>query len=155
MREYVLTISGAEYKAEVKSITSDHAKIIINNDEYDVELKHVGSTQEIASVRKSTPRPQQPAASQVSKPSGPPQVSSGLAGGIPSPLPGLILDIMVKEGDEVKAGQDIIVMEAMKMENKIQSPHDGVVKKIFIDKGSNVAEGDKLVEITRPMMTTL
>ena len=46
-------------------------------------------------------------------------------------------------------------MEAMKMENQIQAPFDGTVKKIFVQKGANISEGDKLIEISRPFMTTL
>ena len=64
-----------------------------------------------------------------------------------APLPGLILEIQVKEGDEVKVGQDILVMEAMKMENEIQSNQSGIVKSIKVDEGDNVYEGDVLIEL--------
>ena len=49
----------------------------------------------------------------------------------------------------------MIVMEAMKMENQIQAPHDGTVKKVFVNKGDSVAEDDVLVELCRPPHTTL
>lgn len=157
MKEYVLSIGGKEYRAEVKSISSESASIVVNGKEYEVELEDFGISQAAAPVaRPAADRPAQPAApvahaaGAASRPS-----PSGLAGSITSPLPGLILEVLVREGDEVKAGQDLMVMEAMKMENKIQSPHDGVVRKIFVQQGANVAEGEKLIEVTRPMMTTL
>ena len=70
-------------------------------------------------------------------------------------MPGLIIDVKVAEGEKVKAGQNIVVMEAMKMENQIQATTDGTVKKIFVKKGDNVAEGNAMVEIARSDMASL
>ena len=72
-----------------------------------------------------------------------------------APLPGLILELKVKEGDTVQAGQPLLVMEAMKMENVIQAPHDGTVKRLLVAAGDSVGEGDVLAEVSRPEMTTL
>lgn len=151
MREYVLSIGGKEYKTAVKDLSAETATVVVNGKEYDVELKELGAPQKIAAPRRPTARPAAapaPAADTGSS-------TRGLAGSVTAPLPGLVLEILVKEGDEVKAGQDLMVQEAMKMENKIQSPHDGVVKKIFVQQGANVAEGDKLFEVSRPAMTTI
>jgi biotin carboxyl carrier protein len=60
-------------------------------------------------------------------------------------LPGLILEILVKEGDKVKAGEDVLIMEAMKMENEVQSPQEGTVKEIKVRRGDSVYEGDILI----------
>lgn len=62
---------------------------------------------------------------------------------------------MVNENDSVKAGQNLLLMEAMKMENQIPAPYDGTVKCIHVKKGDSVSEGDVLIEICRPPMTTL
>ena len=64
-----------------------------------------------------------------------------------APLPGNIFAIKVKQGDAVKAGDVLIVIEAMKMENEVCAPSDGTVKQIAVTKGQMVATGDTLVVI--------
>ncbi len=66
---------------------------------------------------------------------------------IKSPMPGLIIEIGVKEGDSVKHDQGLIVVEAMKMQNEMKAPKDGVVKKILVAKGQTVNSGDTLIII--------
>ena len=65
---------------------------------------------------------------------------------IEAPMPGLILDIVVSEGDEVREGDALLVLEAMKMENMILSPRDGVIGKLAVSKGAAVDKKDLLVE---------
>ncbi len=65
---------------------------------------------------------------------------------IKAPMPGLILDLMVKEGDEVQENDALLILEAMKMENCIQSPRSGIVKKITVNKGDAVDKGHLLIE---------
>lgn len=67
---------------------------------------------------------------------------------VTAPLPGRIMDVVVKVGDKVKAGQDVVVIEAMKMENSIVSDFDGEVVKIDVNTGDTVSEGDTLIEIS-------
>ncbi len=64
-----------------------------------------------------------------------------------APMPGKIVRIAVKQGEEVKAGQPLIVMEAMKMQNEMKSPKDGKVQKILVSEGSAVNPGDTLAII--------
>jgi biotin carboxyl carrier protein len=64
---------------------------------------------------------------------------------IKAPMPGLVLDIRVAEGDEVKKGDPILVLEAMKMENILKSPTDGIVKKINVKKGLAVEKNQVLI----------
>lgn len=66
---------------------------------------------------------------------------------VSSPLPGNVLAIEVNPGEAVKAGQVLVLIEAMKMENEIVAPCDGVVKQILVNKGAVVATGDKLLVI--------
>jgi biotin carboxyl carrier protein len=70
-------------------------------------------------------------------------------------MPGAIFQVRVKEGQSVQAGQVLIVMEAMKMESPVNAPINGTVARILVREGDNVGEGDLLVEISRPEMTTL
>ncbi len=65
---------------------------------------------------------------------------------IKAPMPGLIIDLKVKVGDEVKTGDQLLILEAMKMENIIKSPGDGTVKKVKIEKGNSVEKGQVLIE---------
>jgi biotin carboxyl carrier protein len=62
-------------------------------------------------------------------------------------MPGLVIDVTVKEGDSVKAGDALLVVEAMKMQNEVKTPKDGVVKKILVQKGKTVNSGDNLLLI--------
>ena len=83
--------------------------------------------------------------------SGAPVVSrpatSGAAGAVKSPLPGVILSVDCKFGDTVKRGQKILVLEAMKMENNINADRDGKIVEIKVNKGDSVLEGADLVVI--------
>jgi len=155
MSEYVLRIGDTEYRAEVKEITSQTARIVVNQTEYAVDLVQFGRAEEAAvrEVPRPAPRaatPSAPAAAAASARSMPQQ-----SGAVTAPLPGLVLELKVKEGDAVKAGQPVVVMEAMKMENVVPAPHNGTVRRLFVAAGDSVGEGDPLVEIARPEMTTL
>lgn len=162
MREYVMAVGGKEFRAGIKELTADYALVQVDDKEYKVVLKQLGSGQSVFSSLASSA----PAAVSIAAPARdaapvvtpPPQSAAGGQEGssaIPAPLPGLVLDVLVKEGDAVKSGQSLLVMEAMKMENQIQAPFDGTVKRVFVQKGANISEGDKLIEISRPFMTTL
>ena len=70
-------------------------------------------------------------------------------------MPGLIIAIKVKEGDTVQAGQALLVMEAMKMENAITASYNGTVSRVYVREGDSISEGDLLVEVARPKMTAL
>ncbi|MCD4701825.1 MAG: biotin/lipoyl-binding protein, partial [Candidatus Aegiribacteria sp.] len=64
-----------------------------------------------------------------------------------APLPGLILKVMVKEGDQVDNGQPVAIMEAMKMENEIESPVSGTVREILVSEGENILENAVIMKI--------
>ena len=74
-------------------------------------------------------------------------VVAGSKSGIKSPLPGVILEIKVKEGDTVKRGQTLLVLEAMKMENDIKADRDGKVTAIKVSQGESILEGTDLIII--------
>jgi 3-methylcrotonyl-CoA carboxylase alpha subunit len=80
-------------------------------------------------------------------------VEAGAAGadddtGLTAPMPGTILDVMVSVGQSVKAGDALMVMEAMKMEHKIVAGHDGIVEAIHYNSGDQVIQGAELLSIT-------
>ncbi|MCP5102402.1 MAG: biotin/lipoyl-binding protein [bacterium] len=152
MKKYVLEIGEKEYTAELKGMTTEEVDIVVNGEQYKVKLKSFGrkkvSVPKIDRVERPVPAPAPP----TPKPAAAPGTGGET---VYSPLPGLILEVVVKEGDPVNAGQNLMVMEAMKMENQVEAPHNGVVKKVYVQKSTSVAEGDPLVEITRPLMTTI
>ncbi|WP_373059311.1 acetyl-CoA carboxylase biotin carboxyl carrier protein subunit [Zunongwangia sp. H14] len=73
--------------------------------------------------------------------------SAQLLNDIKAPMPGLILDVNVKEGDEVKEGDYLLVLEAMKMENTLSAPGDGIIKSIHVEKGQTVEKNQLLIEL--------
>ncbi|HEY6161052.1 MAG TPA: biotin/lipoyl-containing protein [Bacteroidia bacterium] len=72
-------------------------------------------------------------------------LASGKVNEIKAPMPGLVLDVRVGEGHEVKKGDAVLVLEAMKMENILKSPTDGIVKKINVQKGTAVEKNQVLI----------
>jgi biotin carboxyl carrier protein len=71
---------------------------------------------------------------------------TGKVNNIKAPMPGLIIDLRVKEGDEVKTGDALLILEAMKMENIIKAPGDSVVKSVRVKKGDSVEKNQVLIE---------
>lgn len=66
---------------------------------------------------------------------------------IESPMAGKVLEILVKEGQKIAEDDEVIILEAMKMENPIYAPEDGVVKEIKVKAGQQIAEGDIIAEM--------
>ena len=142
MKEYNLKINGTEYTVNIKSIEDNIASLTVNGSPYEVEV-HGVATRPTKVVSKGVQTPTMQSDEPVVKP-----VSvSGSAHPLKSPLPGVLLDVMAREGDTVKAGQTLMVLEAMKMENNIEADRDGVIESIRVRKGDSVLEGDVLLTI--------
>lgn len=154
LRKYRLSIGNKEYKAEVIEFTSERARVTVNGAEYEVKLVDFGRPDEGESIIRRPVTDSPRSVTRTVETAKAPQKMNG-SEGVRAPLPGMIVDVLAAEGDTVKAGQNLILMEAMKMENQVQAPHDGTVKKVFVGKGDTVAEGDLLVELARPLHTTL
>ena len=124
--------------------------VIVNGNSYEVEVEEIKD-----GVQPVAPAVQRPAAAPAPAPAAPtaapapkaaPVAVSG-AGTVAAPMPGTVLDIMVKEGDVVKSGQVCVILEAMKMENELPAPCDGTVKSVNVTKGASVNTADVLVVI--------
>ena len=143
MKEYKYKINGNDYKVTIGDIEGNVAQIEVNGTPYKVEIEE-------KQVKKSTVAAVKPAAAPrtetgakvISKP-----VAAGGQSAVKSPLPGVVLDFKVNVGETVKAGQLVVVLEAMKMENNINAPKDGVVKSLCVAKGDSVLEGTDLLVI--------
>ena len=139
MKEYKYKINGNLYKVAVGDIEENQVHVEVNGTPYTVELEKKVSPKIKPVVRTAATTPAAPPPA-VTRPA----VSGGKAG-IKSPLPGVILDIKVKEGDAVKRGQTLLILEAMKMENEIAAPKDGTVVQIATSKGAVVETGTPLI----------
>ena len=130
--------------------------VFVDDAYYAVEVESEGGVMIAAPVAApvaAAPKPAaaapKPAAAAAPKPAAAPAAApaKGGAGAITAPMPGLIVDVTCKVGDKVKAGQQVVVLEAMKMQNPLNSAVDGEVKAIFVKQGDSVAVGQVLVDI--------
>ena len=145
MKEYKYKINGNLYNVVIGDIEENIAHVEVNGTHYTVEMEK---------KPKAAPAPKpvvRPAAKPAAVPAAAAPVAKPAAGGaksgVKSPLPGVILDIKVNVGDEVKKGQTIIILEAMKMENSINADKDGKIAAINVSKGESVLEGTDLIII--------
>ena len=145
MKEYKLKINGNDYNVVINDVQESVASVEVNGSNYKVEFEKPIVKPTAIKVVKTAPAA--PAVSAATpKPSAAPAPTAG-GTTVSSPLPGVILDVCVKEGDTVKNGQKIMVLEAMKMENVIEATADGVIKSIKVNKGDSVMEGTPLASI--------
>ena len=119
--------------------------VTLNGKDYEVDVNELDEA-EVKSVRESKPSKPAPAssapASQSVKSS-----SEGEGTPVKSPMPGTILKVIAGQGQTVKAGDVIIILESMKMENEIAAPVSGVINKVSVENGDNVATDDVLAFI--------
>lgn len=145
MKKFKLTIHGNKYDVEILNVEGNTAEIEVNGTVYNVEVdKELKSTKTPVLVRAKAV-PSSDSDKSIAKTSSP--AAHKGAGAIKSPLPGVILNVKAREGDVVKIGDTLLVLEAMKMENNIEADKEGVIKSIRVKAGDSVLEGDLLVEI--------
>lgn len=147
MKNYNLKINDNEYKVQLDKLdhNSKTARVIVNGNEYIVEVDGVKPMPTSKpQVSKATYNASAPTAAPAPAAAAPKAAAAGGAK-ISSPLPGTVLGINVKVGDNVTVGQTVAVLEAMKMENNITADRAGVVKEVCVAQGANVQEGDALI----------
>lgn len=144
MREYDLRVNGHDFKVAVKALTIDRAQVEVNGEKYDVDIRRVRRQ---GPERPDPARPPARQAAGARPASAPPPPAMPAAGTVTAPIPGAVLEIFVKEGDAVKAGQEVLKLEAMKMENVLNAPTDGTVQKVHVKTGDAVGQGQALIEI--------
>ena len=125
---WIVTKDGVDYRVEVSSLDTDHktAVLRINGRKYAIKLKDQFD--------------------QLLKDLGLENMAVKKVSEIKSPMPGLVLDILVKPGDIIKKGDQVLILEAMKMENIIKSQTDAIVKSVDIETGVAVEKGQILIK---------
>ncbi len=140
MKQYNFKINGNEYNVTINSTDGNVADVTVVAS-YKVEL---GNGMAPLSVQAGTAAPAAPAPAQAAAPA---PAASGAGKAVTAPLPGNIIGISVKVGDTVKAGQQVAVLEAMKMENTIESPVAGTVTAVHVAVGDSVPADAPIVTI--------
>lgn len=151
MKQYKYTINGAQFDVTIDSIVGSKAKVEVNGIPFEVEMQGSSlveealptvSTEAAAAPAAPAAAPAAPAAPAAAAKSGP-----GAGAPVKAPLPGVVTKILVKEGQGVKKGETVLVLEAMKMENNITAEADGTVTGICVSAGDSVMEGTTLITI--------
>ena len=142
MKSYRFKINGNEYNVEINSVEGSNASVTVNGTAYQVELENAP-----AAPVQAVPAAPAAAAPAQAAPAAAKPAASGAGKAVTSPLPGVIIAIKVNVGDTVKAGQEVAVLEAMKMENSIEATHDGTVTAVHVAKGDSILEGAAVVTI--------
>lgn len=145
MKKYKFTIHGNVYDVSILNVEDNLIDLEVNGSVYQVEVdKTIQPVKTPKLVRQRLVPNTETTPSEGTGAKAP--VSTG-AGVIKAPLPGTVLSILVKPGDTIKVGQKLMVLEAMKMENNIDSDKDGKITAIKVNPGQSVMEGDVLIEI--------
>lgn len=147
MKTYKFKINGKDYEVSVGEAEGKMLNVNVNGADYQVELENAPAAVMSGSDRASQKTPDQ-VGSDVKPAAAPaPKAPAGAGEKVNSPLPGVIVEVSVKEGQAVKSGQKVAVLEAMKMENEISAPKDGTITAIHVNKGDSILEGAPIVTI--------
>ena len=161
MRRYSLDISGRNFVIDVQELTNDRFEVMVGDEPYEVTLssdenlseaiitpgfqpgtaQRPTATNSVARVRK------EPASTPAASPAArKPNSGSGEKSAVTAPMPGAILEISVKAGDQLERGQQVAILDAMKMHNVIGSPRVGTVAEVCVAVGQNVDHGDAIIK---------
>lgn len=143
MKQFKYTIAGKEYEVEIVDINEETnvANVKVNGEEFEVGVEKPAEETEKPKVTLGKP------VAEENDDTASTTANVNTANAIKAPLPGTITSINVKVGDEVKAGETLLVLEAMKMANSIEAEKDGKVTAICVKAGQSVMEDDALVVI--------
>lgn len=139
MKRFKFNISGNNYDVEVNSLEDGVAKLEVNGTSYKVILEKEEKLSKTPVLRRSPLRTPTDA-HQIKK-------TEGSLYKVAAPLPGVIMNILIKEGDNVSKSDPLLIYEAMKMENKLVAEKTGVVKRILVKPGDSVLQDDVLLEM--------
>lgn len=142
MKEYKYTINGTKYEVAIGEIVENIATVTVNGEQYKVEMEKEPETE-----KKVVVKPVTQAAPAVQNAAPKAQGPVDAKNAIKAPLPGVITEVKVAVGDEVKAGDTVVVLEAMKMANNLTADRAGKVTAVCVGVGESVMEDTPLVVI--------
>ena len=146
-KEFSFKINGAEYKCAVEEIEAGLTEVTVNGKKYTVETeKPVAPAPKAAPAPAAAPKAAPAPAAAAPKAAAPKAAAAAAAGAqVKSPLPGSVVKVCVNEGQDVKKGDTLLILESMKMENPILAEQDGKVAQVAVAAGQTVMQDDLLV----------
>ncbi len=146
-KEFSFKINGAEYKCAVEEIEAGLTEVTVNGKKYTVETeKPVAPAPKAAPAAAPKAAPAPAAAAPKAAAPAPKAAAPAAAGAqVKSPLPGSVVKVCVNEGQDVKKGDTLLILESMKMENPILAEQDGKVAQVAVAAGQTVMQDDLLV----------
>ena len=141
MKTFKVTVDNQTYTVKVEEIAGN------SNQEPENTAKNPGS-QAVAESPKPAPEKEAPAAEQKQEEAPKAAAAAGEGYTLKAPMPGSVLEVKVSEGDSVKDGDVLLVLEAMKMENELTASQPGTVSQVLVKKGESVNSGDPLVVLS-------
>ncbi len=149
-KTFRLTVNDKTYDIEVGDLGRAEVEVLVDGERFNVRMEDTPAVDRgpdpVMSIAVSPfiPPPSPPPAPKAARPAGP--AAAGDAKTLCAPMPGVVLAVRVKVGDRVKRGQEVCLLESMKMELNILANADGVVKKVSVSQGQSVGHGAILVE---------
>lgn len=147
--KYQYTVKGVDYEVEIQDIEGNIANVTVNGIPFEVEMKQpvkAGKQKvKLSEERRVKSEESNSSSASAANTSSAPTAAAGKP--VVAPLPGTINEIKVKVGDKVNAGDTVVILEAMKMQNNIEAETSGTITSINVNKGDAVMEGDTLVTI--------
>ena len=147
--KYQYTVKGVDYEVEIQDIEGNIANVTVNGIPFEVEMKQPvkAGKQKVKLSEERRVKSEESNSSSASAASTSSAPTAGAGKPVVAPLPGTINEIKVKVGDKVNAGDTVVILEAMKMQNNIEAETYGTITSINVNKGDAVMEGDTLVTI--------
>ena len=134
MKKYNFEIDGKKFEVEVNLLNSNDAQVKVNDKNFDIKISN-----NLSEPKKSEPKKLEPKI--------PDQSVQGNPGDLLALMPGKILKVLVSEGQKIKMGEPVIIMESMKMEQTIVSSADGVINSINVKEGETIEVGSVMIVI--------
>ena len=139
MKKYNFEIDGKKFEVEVNLLNSNDAQVKVNDKNFDIKISNNLSEPKKSEPKKSEPKKSEPKISD--------QSVQGNPGDLLALMPGKILKVLVSEGQKIKMGEPVIIMESMKMEQTIVSSSDGVINSINVNEGETIEVGSVMIVI--------